>query len=216
MMSPKDTLHDFARTALNQGLPRAEIRTALLDAGWAQAQVDSALADFAEVDFALAVPRPKPALSAREAFQYVILFGTLYLSVFALGQLLFQFINLALPDPLWPEVRFRMMTEGIRWSVSALVVSWPVFLLVARANHRSLEADPVKRGSPIRRWLTYVTLAVAASVLIGDATSLVYSLLGGDLTTRFVLKALTIALLAGTAFVYYLSDLRQAEGEVAA
>ena len=55
---------------------------------------------------------------------------------------------------------------------------------------------------------TYLTLFVAASVLIGDFITLVYNLLGGELTTRFMLKVLTIAVIAGTIFFYYLPDLR--------
>lgn len=60
----------------------------------------------------------------------------------------------------------------------------------------------------MRRWLTYMTLFLAASFLIGDFITLVYNVLGGELTTRFVLKAVTVAVLAGTTFGYYLSELR--------
>lgn len=213
-MATKDELGDFVRDALNHGVSREEVHATLCGAGWAEAQVDAALARFADVDFAIAVPRPQPSLSAREAFQYVVLFGTLYFSAFSLGQLHFQLIDLALPDPLWQPFRFQMIEGAIRWSISALVVSTPVFLYAAWTNARRLEAEPVQRASPVRRWLTYATLAITASVLIGDCTSLVYNLLGGDLTLRFLLKALTVGVIAGTAFVYYLADLRRDEREL--
>jgi hypothetical protein len=38
-------------------------------------------------------------------------------------------------------------------------------------------------------------------------------LLGGELTIRFFLKVLTIAVIAGTIFGYYLWDLRREEEE---
>ncbi len=209
-----DELSEFVRQALNRGLSRPGIRATLLAAGWSEAQVSSALDAFADLDFPVAVPRPRPSLSAREAFEYVILFGTLYFSAFALGQLLFQFINLAFPDPLWPEARFRAITDAIRWSISALAVTAPVFLFAVWSNAQKMARSPVKRTSPVRRWLTYITLAVAASLLIGDSTSLIYNLLGGEMTTRFLLKAAIIAAIAGTAFIYYLSDLRRAETEL--
>jgi hypothetical protein len=66
----------------------------------------------------------------------------------------------------------------------------------------------------VRRWLTYLTLAIAVSVIIGDSTNLVYHLLGGEVTARFLLKALTIGSIAGAIFVYYLRDLRRDEKEV--
>ena len=73
--------------------------------------------------------------------------------------------------------------------------------------------DPMKRTSKVRRWLTYLTLFSAACALLGDFATLVYNALGGELTVRFLLKAITVALIAGTAFIYYLQDLRQDEVE---
>jgi hypothetical protein len=65
----------------------------------------------------------------------------------------------------------------------------------------------------VRRWLTYLTLFSAACALLGDFATLVYNVLGGELTVRFLLKVLTVGLIAGTAFFYYLRDLRQDEVE---
>ena len=92
-------------------------------------------------------------------------------------------------------------------------MAFPVFLYVARLTGRETRRDPSKRASKVRRWLTYLTLFVAAGVLVGDVTSLVYSLLGGELTARFVLKVSTIAVIAGAVFGYYLRDLRLEEAE---
>lgn len=215
-MGGKDELGDFVREALDRGVSRDQIRTTLIGVGWAHAQVDAALARWAESALPLAVPRPRPSLSAREAFEYVVLFGTLYFSAFSLGQLHFNLIDLAFPDPLWPPFRFEVVDRSIRWAIAALVVSTPVFLYAAWSNARRLAAEPVKRASPVRRWLTYATLALTASILIGDCTSLVYNLLGGDLTLRFMLKAGVVGAIAGTAFVYYLADLRRDERELGA
>lgn len=212
-MSGED-LGTFVRDALGRGIPRAEIRSALLSAGWPEPQVAAALDGFADVAFPIPVPRPRLSVSAREAFEYLILFGTLYFAAFALGRLLFQFIDLGFPDPMWPAFRYESTMEAIRWSISTLVVTAPLFLFAARTNARRIQEAPVKRTSPVRRWLTYLTLGVTASLLIGDATSLVYSFLGGDLTVRFVLKSLTIAAISGSAFWYYLFDLRSAEREL--
>ncbi|MDA1184441.1 MAG: DUF5671 domain-containing protein [Acidobacteria bacterium] len=212
-MAVSDELIGFVRDALTRELSRPQIEEALKQAGWNRKQVDGALATFAVVDFPIPVPRPRPSLSAREAFMYLLLFTTLYIVAFNLGSLLFQFINRAFPDPASPlsEIQFR---ESIRFSVSSLIVTFPVFLYMSRLTSRATHVDPNKRASPVRRWLTYLTLFVAACVLIGDFTSLVYSLLGGELAVRFVLKVLTVGLIAGTVFGYYLSDLRLDEREV--
>ena len=67
----------------------------------------------------------------------------------------------------------------------------------------------------MRRWLTYVTLFVAACTLIGDLASRVYSLLGGELA-RFLLKVVVVGAIAGAIFWYYLSDLRTDEKDAKA
>ena len=60
--------------------------------------------------------------------------------------------------------------------------------------------------SRIRKWLTYISLVIAGCTLVGDGISLVYNFLGGDLTTRFVLKSLVVAVIAGAIFTYFISD----------
>ena len=136
--------------------------------------------------FPIPVPRPRISLSAREAFLYLLQFSTLYTVAYNLGRLLFQFVNRALPDAA--DGPYQFTGAAIRWSVSALIVAFPVFMFVSSVNARAVRANPAIRGSAVRRWLTYVTLFGAACTLIGDVMSLVYSALGGELTTRFVLK----------------------------
>lgn len=210
MAAASEELGRFVREALGRGISRADVQKALLDAGWPPDHVDSALRAFADMEFPLPVPRPRPHVSAREAFLYLVLFTTLYISAFHLGSLLFDFIDRAFPDPAargylaWADIR-------LRWSVASLVIAFPVFLYMSYYISRSVARAPVRRASPVRKWLTYLTLFVASSVLIGDMIALVYNLLGGELTVRFVLKILVVAVIAGTVFGYYLWDLRKEE-----
>jgi len=99
MASAAQDLDLFVRDALQRGRSRASIEKALMAAGWEPEQARAALAACAEVDFAVPVPRPRPYLSAREAFLYLVMFTTLYLSAYHLGALLFELINRRFPDP---------------------------------------------------------------------------------------------------------------------
>ena len=207
-----DELVEFIGEGLRRGLSRGALTEALLAAGWSQEQVRRALSGFADVDFPLPVPRPKPYLSARESFIYVVLFTTLYISAFQFGSLVFDLINLALPDPAEPLQR-DYARQSIRWSVSSLIVAFPIFLAMTWWTSRMMQRDPTKRASKIRRNLTYLTLFIAACVLIGDVTALVYNFLGGALTLRFGLKVVTAGAIAGFVFGYYLSGIRGEERE---
>jgi hypothetical protein len=214
-MAANSELISFVKDALARGVSRAAIQDALRDAGWRPEQVRRALASFADSGLPLPVPRPAPYLSAREAFLWLLLFTCLYLVCFNLGTLLFEFIDRAFPDATFSGVG-SYGRDRIRWAVSTLVVTLPLFLVLSNITAREAPGGPDRIMSPVRRWLTYLTLFVAASVLIGDVVHLVNSLLSGELTTRFVLKVITVGVIAGVAFWYYLADLRKDEKEVAA
>ncbi|WP_313319051.1 DUF5671 domain-containing protein [Stenotrophomonas sp.] len=211
MASASPELESFVRDALMRGHTRQQVSGALLAAGWSEQQIGGVLDGWADVDFPLPVPRPRASLSAREAFAYLVLFSTLYFYAWNLGSLLFQLIEYVLPDAADADWQRLRLDGGIRWAISALVIAFPVFAFVARRVSRDVDRNPIKRLSPVRRWLTYLTLFVAAIILIGDLTALVFNLLGGDLSLRFVLKVVVVGAIAGTVFGYYLWDLRQEE-----
>jgi hypothetical protein len=137
----------------------------------------------------------------------------LYLAAWHLGSLLFDLINRAFPDPADSTYMLRQMGSSVRWSIASILASFPVFLFVARHLRRELAANPVKRLSAVRRWLTYLTLFIAVSVLVGDVITLIYTMLGGEFTVRFGLKVLVAAVIAGATFGYYLNDLHRDEKE---
>lgn len=214
-MAIPESLLEFAREALSRGIARQEIETALLAAGWEREQVKAGLARFADSPFPIPVPRPAPYLSARETFLYLLLFTTLYLSVYHLGQILFQFINLSIPDPASPAYSAGPADARrlIRWGVATLIVAFPLFLYLSNLTTREIKTDPAKRNSKVRRWLTYLTLFIAATIIIGDLIALINDVLSGELTLRFTLKAAVVGVIAGGLFGYYLQDLRKSDAE---
>jgi len=212
-MAATQDLENFVRDALAKGVSRQEIETALASAGWPAEQSRDALNAYADIAFPVPVPRPRPYLSAREAFLYLLLFTTLYVAAWNLGSLLFDLINRAFPDPADNAFAVGRLAASIRWSTASIIIAFPMFLYVARHLARDLARSPVKRLSAVRRWLTYLTLFIAAGVLIGDMITLVYNMLGGELSIRFALKVLVAAVIAGTIFGYYLHDLRSEEQE---
>lgn len=213
MASGTQDLELFVREALAKGQSRDAIGQALAAAGWPPEQARSALAVYADVPFPVPVPRPRPYLSAREAFLYLLLFVTLYLWAYHLGSLLFDLITRALPDPAEESWRVERLEGSIRWSVASVVIAFPLYAFIANLLGKELARSPVKRLSVVRRWLTYLTLFVAGTVLIADMITLVNGVLAGEATLRFVLKVVVAAAIAGGIFGYYLWDLRRDEGE---
>jgi len=192
----------FVEAALNARAAKEDVRRALEQAGWSRDQIEDGLRHFSDVAFVVPVPRPRTHVSARDAFWYLLMFGTLYVSAYHLGDLLFDFVNAAFPDELERQ-NPGYVQDAIRWSAAALIVAFPIFLLAAAKIARDIAHDPARRNSAIRKWLTNLTMLLAAAVLLADGITLVYNLLGGELTTRFLLKVLVVAVIAGVAFGYY-------------
>jgi len=126
----------------------------------------------------------------------------LYISVLALGALIFQLVNIYFPDVLAHEYG-GYSREGLRWPLAILVVAWPLCLWLNYYIQRELISNAFKRELKTRKWLLYFTLFVAAIVIAGDLVTLIFRFLSGELTVRFVLKVFAVLAIAGGTFAYY-------------
>ncbi len=142
-------------------------------------------------------------------FLHLLLMAALYTSVFGFISLLFGLIDYAIPDPL---VHFYQgIPGGFHWALASLLIVFPVYLLVSWLLQWEFRRQSQWQQGLFRRWLIYFTLFLAALVIIGDLIVLISNLLEGDLTSRFVLKALVVLAVAAVVFVYYIFDLRRRE-----
>ena len=90
-------------------------------------------------------------------------------------------------------------------------MAFPIYLLVSRAIVQDGRTHPEKLSSPVRKWLTYMALVIAAGVFIGDLIAALTYLLRGELTSRFLAKAFVVLVLSGGVFWYYFGGLRKSE-----
>lgn len=203
------TIQEFVKEALLRGESRDRIRQVLLKANWQEDEISNALDAYADIPFSIPIPKRKPYVSAQEAFMYLLLFLTLYVSAISFGTLLFQFINHWLPNVLQDGYQQSYQLSTIRQSTASIIIAYPLFLWITKKLRDAINKDPEKRASKIRKWLTYITLFITAGIIIGDLIALVFSLLSGDLTLRFTLKVLTVGGIAGLIFGYYLWDMKR-------
>ena len=142
----------------------------------------------------------------RDVFLHLLATITLYATAVSLLTLLFQYINLALPDVLDYAAGAY---STIRLSISTLIIVFPAFVLTSWYLNKMYVAVPERRAWRFRKWLIYFTLFIAALVVIGDLVTLVYNFLQGDMTLRFGVKVLAVLLVSGNIFIYYFWDLRR-------
>lgn len=147
--------------------------------------------------------------SPKDVFLNLLVIVTLYSSASSFLALIFQYINILVPDPL-TQSRWDVFSyySTARWAIAVLVVAFPIYALVSRYLEKDYKKEPEKRAIRIRKWLLYFTLFVAALIMMGDLIGLIYNFLEGELTLRFILKVLSIFFVSGAIFFYYLSDIR--------
>jgi hypothetical protein len=147
--------------------------------------------------------------SARDVFMYFLLVIVLVMSAANLGTLLFQYVNLYVPDATIQACTGSWCRDAIRWSLASIIVVFPLFMWAWRFLQRDVAAHPEKADARVRRWLLYLLLFVAGGFLIGDAVSLIFSWLQGTLTIQFLLKVIAILYIAASVFYYFLKSLHQ-------
>src|SRR3989338_3431008 len=148
---------------------------------------------------------PVPKSIPKDVFYHLLSIVTLYMSAISFITLLFSLINQWFPDPLSYAYG---VNESIRWSAAILIVSFPVYLLLMWLINKDIAMDPARRELRVRKWLGYLTLFIAAITAIVDVATLVYNLLGGELSIRFFLKVIVVLIVSAAVFFYYLRELR--------
>jgi hypothetical protein len=122
---------------------------------------------------------------------------------------MWQYVNYFFPDVLKNYYYYNGINGPMRFAISSLIIVFPVFILVSWWLNKIYAKEAAVRESRIRKWLIYLTLFIAALVIIGDLITVINIFLEGEITTRFILKALSILLVAAFIFGYYLNDVRK-------
>lgn len=201
-------LSEFIEATKLKGAADEFLALFLTRRGWPQDDVYSALGGYWERITGVAIPeRVSGGESSRDAFLYLLSFSTLATWSTALGSMLFRFIESWFPDPVTRGHLYNLRT-AVTWQMASVTVAFPIFLFVMRTILREAQNDPERLESGVRKWLTYIALLLTAGAMICDLIWFFDYFLTGELTVRFLLKALTVMLICGAIFLYYLRSLR--------
>lgn len=143
----------------------------------------------------------------RDVFVHLLMMSTLYVAIVSFITLIFQYVNILLPDALSYGITGPL--DALRVASATLVVVFPVFLGLSFMLEGEFAKHPERHDLRIRKWLVYFTLFAAAITIIVELARLVYTFYSGDLSTQFALKVLSVLVITGAVFGYYLWDLRR-------
>lgn len=208
-----DKIRQFIAAAKGGGLSDEFLFRLLREEGWPERQIFEAFRLYYESQTGVALPRRAGTAGAKDAFYLLFCYATLTTWAIAAGSLLFAAIDYYFPDPLFAAGQSAYARYANADSLAAVIVAFPVYLLVMWIITRDSRQHPAKVESGIRKWLTYIALLFAACTVIGDVVTFVAYLLRGDLTVRFTLKVLGVLVIAGGIFGYYQSFARKQSEE---
>lgn len=170
------------------------------------------------------VPAPKPvAKSIPEipqfgmwiGFLYIIYFIALYVWATSFGNILHEIINRYVQDALELEEASRAYMSFwnrdyiIKWSLSALIIFYPVFAFTHLLIQRYIGGRPETVNIRVRKILIYVILIGTLLVSCYQLVKFVYTYLNGTITLKtFVHFGVTLSI-ASLIFIYYFFQIKR-------
>ncbi len=133
--------------------------------------------------------------------------ASLYLSLSFLLVVLFSLINIIFPDAADSAWELTRATEMVRLGFAMTIVFFPAYLAFTWFVNQERR---ITAGSylGLTKWLIYLSLLIGSAALLIDLVVVVVTFLNGEITDRFVLKALSVLVVVGAAVYYYLRDVK--------
>lgn len=204
----KQSLIDYASKKIQEGVGHDEIKKQLHAVGWSEEEVDSAYAA-GLVNNGVPLPdkNTQKVFSKKSSTVEIVVnfFSFILLGIFSvsLGVLLYGVINHFFQDKLMNYYTYGSSAESIHYAIASLIISFPLYYFSMRFWFKRFREDELKVESNLTKWITYIVLLVAAVTLVGDLIVVIFSMLQGEISVRFFLKALTIFMIAGGVFGFY-------------
>ncbi len=222
------SLSEYVTRRLEAGRTGAEICAELTAVGWSKEAADAA---YREGLIALGIPLPdelsaqslalSSAPSAATAHKAATLDVTVNLFSFillgivagAFLELSFALINNALPEYADLQNEYLQMSTAstIHRSIASMAIAFPLYVLAVGWWIRRFAGGHERNESRLSKWFTYLVLLVASVTIVCDLITLVYSMLQGEMSLRFLLKVAVVLAVAGTVFGFYLCERRSVQ-----
>lgn len=202
-------LKTYIENARAKNISDDQIQAALLTAGWKQEQVMAALSQ-KTANPLLAPPPPVPHIGMWTGFLYILFFISLYVLATSISGILHQWVDTVIPDTKGSinEYARGLTTYIIQGFVAAIIVSYPIFLILALILKRQIAKTPAVKNIRSRKLLIYMTLIGTFLIMISHIIAIIYSFLGGTLTNNALAHLGITFLIAGSIFWYFIEEVK--------
>lgn len=141
----------------------------------------------------------------KDVFLYLGLIVILYAMTISLSNLIFGIININFPL----DAGYNPGPESLISPISFFIVLAPLFLIISVFINRHHEKNPESLKTWVRRFALALTIFLTVATFVVTLIILLNYFLGGDITLRFILKVITILIISGAFFAYYLRDIKR-------
>ncbi|HSX09086.1 MAG TPA: DUF5671 domain-containing protein [Candidatus Saccharimonadales bacterium] len=211
-------LKTYIEKARNKKLKDEQIKNSLLAVGWQEEQIAEALS----IDPDLPVPPPPPFVAhvgMWTGFLYIIFFISLYVLATAVSGILHLWVDKAIPTVIdnantttssdfsffFPDFETPSVIRGY---IAAIIVSFPLFIVLAFVLKRQLVTQPIVRNLRSRKLLIYITLIITFLILLGNIITICYDLLAGTVTGNGLGHLGVTLLIVGAIFTYFIGEVK--------
>lgn len=131
---------------------------------------------------------------------------SLYLSISFLLVLIFGLVNIIFPDATESVWEIDSASDSVRIGIAMTLVFFPAYLILTRMVNKARRKENKGNYLGLTKWLIYLSLLVGGGALLVDLVVVINTFLEGEITERFILKAVAVLVVVGASFYYYLLD----------
>lgn len=208
-------IDSYISQARSRNLSESVIKENLQKTGWKMSDIETA---FNPESSDLPVPAPdyqnsnQGSSSMWDSFQHILLFISLYVMATSIALILHFFV-----DKYFPGVANNLASSYLdsynstllKGETAALIVSYPIYAFFFLIISKRTLIRPQTRNLKSRKLLIYLTLIATFIIVLVNVISIVFSLLGGNVTINFFLHFLTTISVSGAIFGYYLYQVKE-------
>jgi cation transport ATPase len=142
---------------------------------------------------------------AQFVFYYLLSLISLGAMALGLGIIVFEVLDKVFVDV--SSSYFSM--QALKTAFSTLIISTPIYYICSHLLSKSIRKNELSLESSLRKWLIYLILLVTSVIMLVWLVSILNSFLNGEMTIKFILKALTALIISAMIFSYYLYNIKQ-------
>ncbi len=202
-------LSSYIKDARTKHVSDEQIKQALTAAGWPVDKVDKALLESDDSKTLPPPPPPVPHVGMWIGFLYILFFISLYVLSIAIAGIFHQWIDTVIPNTKNDLLNYLSDNAYLmRGYIAAVIVSYPVFVMLAIVLRKQLMKQPIIKNLRSRKILIYITLIGTFLIMIGHIIATIYEFLGGNLTANAIGHLCITVMIAGSIFGYFISEVK--------